>query len=201
MNIAHGTARELNAMRLCDTVITHSTAEAAYLAKTARGAAVHVVPWTPLVKPRPMPFAARRDVVAIGSWSHEPNVDAVRWLVSGIMPRVWQQAPINLLVVGSDWPSHVPWIADPRVRLVGPVASMETLLATPRLSVAALRFGGDEVEEVPLRHEADERARPRNVAEIGDRDAGRAEARAEFVRFGVRDFEKALQEAEFVENV
>jgi O-antigen biosynthesis protein len=98
--------RELNAMRLCDAVITHSTAEAAYLARVAPGAAVHVVAWTPLARPRAMPLAARHGVAAIGSWSHEPNVDAVRWLVSDIMPLVWAAVPgIELLVVGSGWPA------------------------------------------------------------------------------------------------
>jgi hypothetical protein len=134
--------RELNAMRLCDVVITHSTAEAEYLARVAPAASVHVVAWTPLARPRTMPLAARQGVAAIGSWSHEPNVDAVRWLVSDIMPRVWAAAPrIELLVVGSGWPARVPWITDARVRLVGEVTSIETLLGMPRLSVAPLRFG------------------------------------------------------------
>jgi len=134
--------RELNAMRLCDAVITHSTAEAAYLARVAPGAQVHVVAWTPGARPRPVPLAARQGVAAIGSWSHEPNVDAVRWLVSDIMPRVWAAAPrIELLVVGSDWPARVAWITDARVRLVGAVTSIETLLGIVRVSVAPLRFG------------------------------------------------------------
>jgi hypothetical protein len=134
--------RELNVMRLCDAVITHSTAEAAYLARVAPGASVHVVAWTPQARPRAMPLAARQGVAAIGSWSHEPNVDAVRWLVSDIMPRVWAAAArIELLVVGSDWPARVPWITDPRVRLVGAVTSIETLLGMLRLTVAPLRFG------------------------------------------------------------
>ncbi len=134
--------RELNAMRLCDAVVTHSTAEAEYLAQVTPGASVHVVPWTPTARPRRVPLAARRGVAAIGSWSHEPNVDAVRWLVSDIMPRVWDAAPrVELLVVGSDWPAHVAWITDPRVRLVGAVTSIETLLGMLRATVAPLRFG------------------------------------------------------------
>ena len=108
----------------------------------APGASVHVVPWTPTARPRRVPLAARRGVAAIGSWSHEPNVDAVRWLVSDIMPRVWDAAPrVELLVVGSDWPAHVAWITDPRVRLVGAVTSIETLLGMLRATVAPLRFG------------------------------------------------------------
>jgi hypothetical protein len=134
--------REFNAMRLCDAVITHSSAEAGYLAREAPGASVHVVPWTPPVQQRPVPLAARQGVAVIGSWSHEPNVDAVHWLVSDIMPLVWAAAPgIELLVVGSDWPAQVPWITDARVRLVGAVGSIEAVLAMPRLTVAPLRFG------------------------------------------------------------
>ncbi|HEY1935885.1 MAG TPA: Hint domain-containing protein [Acetobacteraceae bacterium] len=134
--------REFNTMRLCDAVITHSIAEAAYLAREAPRASVHVVPWTPPVRPRPVPLAARQGVAVIGSWSHEPNVDAVRWLVSDIMPRVWETAPgIELLVIGSDWPAQVPWITDARVRMAGAVGSIESVLAMLRLTVAPLRFG------------------------------------------------------------
>ena len=134
--------REFNAMRQCDAVITHSPAEAAYLRREAPGASVHVVAWTPSARPRPVPLAARQGLAAIGSWMHEPNVDAVRWLVSDIMPLVWAAAPkLELLVAGSDWPARVPWIGDPRVKLVGPVGSIDSLLATVRLTAAALRFG------------------------------------------------------------
>ena len=134
--------RELNAMRLVDAVITHSTAEAAYLAEIAPAASVHVVPWTPSARPSPVPFAARKDVACIGSWTHEPNVDAVRWLVGTVMQAVWRQAPsIRLLVAGSAWPHSVPWIADERVRLLGHVGSLDALLSVVRLTVAPLRFG------------------------------------------------------------
>ena len=42
---------ELLAMRVVDVVITHSTAEAAYLSAVAPGARVHVVPWAIPVAP------------------------------------------------------------------------------------------------------------------------------------------------------
>ncbi|HET8996480.1 MAG TPA: Hint domain-containing protein, partial [Acetobacteraceae bacterium] len=134
--------RETNAMRLADAVITHSSAEAAYLADLAPGAVVHVVPWVPLTRPSPVPFGARQGVACIGGWMHEPNVDAVRWLTASIMPLVWERAPrIALLVVGSAWPESVPWIADPRIRVVGQVGSLDPLLSLVRLTVAPLRFG------------------------------------------------------------
>ncbi len=134
--------REFCTMRLVNSVITHSNWEAAYLAQHAPAARVQVVPWTPTVRPHPMPFAARQGVAFIGSWTHEPNVDAVRWLAGTIMPLVWAQAPhIELLVAGSSWPTQLPWITDPRLRLLGPVESLEALLAVVRLTVAPLRFG------------------------------------------------------------
>ena len=134
--------REINAMRLADAVVTHSDAEAGYLARLAPGAVVHVVPWVPATRPSAVPFAARQGVACIGAWTHEPNVDAVRWLAGTIMPKVWQRAPrIELLVAGSGWPASVPWIADGRLRVVGPVGSLDPLLAMVRLSVAPLRFG------------------------------------------------------------
>ena len=39
------------------------------------------------------PFSAREGVVFIGSYLHPPNVDAVQFLVNGIMPTVWRKYP------------------------------------------------------------------------------------------------------------
>jgi autotransporter-associated beta strand protein len=134
--------RELAAMRMADAVITHSTAEAAYLAREVPGAVVHVVPWALAPRPRSGPLAARRGVAFIGGFRHAPNPDAVRWLVSEVMPLVWQRDPtIPCLIVGSDWPIELPWLPDRRVELLGHLEVLDGVLSLVRLTVAPLRFG------------------------------------------------------------
>jgi glycosyltransferase involved in cell wall biosynthesis len=129
-------------MRQVDAVITHSPWEAQYLARTAHGVNVHAVPWQ-LRAPRKTPaFAARNGVGFIGSFAHAPNQDAVRYLLSDIMPRVWQQNPqIRLHLAGSGWPPQALPALDPRVECLGEVKNLAGFLGSRRLTIAPLRFG------------------------------------------------------------
>ena len=135
-------ARELAAMRLADAVITHSPEEAAYLAREAPGANVHVVPWAVTPKRRTVALRHRADIAFIGGYRHAPNADAVRWLSEAVMPLVWQRDPdMACLIVGPDWPDKLAGATDPRLRFVGQVLRLEEIFDTVRLTVAPLRFG------------------------------------------------------------
>jgi Hint domain/Glycosyltransferase Family 4 len=68
---------ELLAMRSVDVVITHSHAEAEYLAREAPGARVHVVGWPVEAGAGNVQFAERSGIAFIGSAAHDPNRDAV----------------------------------------------------------------------------------------------------------------------------
>jgi O-antigen biosynthesis protein len=133
---------ELVAMRTADAVITHSPAEAEYLAQEAAGARVHVVGWSIEVSARNVPFARRSGVAFIGSPGHEPNRDAVQLLIEEIMPRVWERDPaIMCEIIGADWPAIFPDALDHRIWLAGSVPDLTTVFDRVRLTVAPLRFG------------------------------------------------------------
>jgi len=62
--------------------------------------------------------------------------------VRDIMPLVWTESPdIELLLVGSAMPPRVRDLAGPRVRVMGHVPDLGTLLDRVRLTVAPLRYG------------------------------------------------------------
>jgi glycosyltransferase involved in cell wall biosynthesis len=133
---------ELHAMRSVDAVLTHSHAEADYLLAQAPGVRTHVVPWPLARMPCNRPFTARSGLAFIGSVAHDPNVDAVVWLIEQIMPRVWRRDPsITCRIVGAGWPDLVRGRLDRRVVLTGAVPSLATLFDQVRLTVAPLRFG------------------------------------------------------------
>jgi hypothetical protein len=133
---------ELFAMREVDVVLTHSSVERDYLAAEAPGAKVHVVGWPVELETLETPFSERSDVTFVGWHEHQPNRDAVIWLIREIMPKVWEQTPdINCFIVGHDWPDSYFREADPRIRLIGPVPHLGTVLTSSRLTVAPLRFG------------------------------------------------------------
>jgi len=135
--------REVLAMRLVDSVITHSAHEAALLGQIAPGLAVHVVPWTVTPRPSAAPWTERSGVAFVGNFRHSPNQDAAHWFVHGVMPLVWQRDPgIRCLIVGADMPSRLAdGMTDPRVRLLGHVSDLSQVYGEARLAIAPLRSG------------------------------------------------------------
>ena len=135
-------ARELNAMRMVDSVITHSLAEAEYLSGEAPNIQVHVVPWALRPAERTVALGSRQGMAFIGGMRHAPNPDAVRWLADEIMPRVWKHDPeLECFLVGSDWSAPVWGRLDPRIKLLGQVDRLDEVFDKVRLTVAPLRFG------------------------------------------------------------
>jgi glycosyltransferase involved in cell wall biosynthesis len=139
--------KECTAAWQADAVLTHSAEEAALLRRMVPEAHVHLVPWSLPVRAGAARFAARRGVAFIGHYAHEPNVDAVRWLLDELMPLVWAAEPgIPLLLVGADMPEvlrrRVAAFPPDLVRVLGHVADLQgEVLDQVRLTVAPLRFG------------------------------------------------------------
>jgi GT2 family glycosyltransferase len=84
----------------------------------------------------------RAGLLFVGGFRHTPNVDAVRWLVTQVLPRVRARRPdAELHVVGSDLPAELRALGGDGVHWHGHVADLDPLLRASRLSVAPLRFG------------------------------------------------------------
>ncbi len=86
-----------------------------------------------------------RSLVFLGSYSHQPNVDAVIWLCEDIFPRIAEQFPdAKLYVIGSKPPEILRSIAKklPGIQLLGFVADFTPYLRKSIAFVAPMRFGG-----------------------------------------------------------
>ena len=86
----------------------------------------------------------RADLLFVAGFAHPPNVDAARWLVEAIMPRVWAQRPdARLSLVGSNPTADVVALAGERVEVTGFVDDAELLrrYAHARVAVVPLRYG------------------------------------------------------------
>ncbi len=134
---------EITAAWSADAVLTHSPVEAAVLRAAVPQAAVHVVPWAVAPRPVAVPFAQRRGVAFVGSYTHAPNVDAARFLVESVMPLVWAEDPtIPCLLAGSGMGEEIRRLAGPRVVVLGEVADLgREVFDRARLTAAPLRFG------------------------------------------------------------
>jgi glycosyltransferase involved in cell wall biosynthesis len=133
---------EFTAAALADAVITHSSDEAKLLAAQIGAAKVHTVRWSATARPTIVPFGKRRGIAFIGGYGHPPNLDAARWLISEIMPRVRERDPkIECLLVGEGLPDGVRQRCGDGLVAVGGVADLAEIFNRVRLTVAPLRFG------------------------------------------------------------
>jgi len=134
--------RELAAIRAADATIVHSTAELEILCPLLPEAKLHVFPLIMDVKMSSNNFAERRDIVFVGGYQHTPNVDAVQYFVTEIMPLLRKQLPkVRFYAVGSKPPAAIQELAAEDVIVTGFVKNLTPLLDRMRVSVAPLRYG------------------------------------------------------------
>jgi glycosyltransferase involved in cell wall biosynthesis len=87
-------------------------------------------------------YESRQGLGFVGGFLHAPNVDAVRFLVDRIMPRIWTaRADVMLEVVGSDMPAEIRALERPSVRILGHQPDLAVFMRGWRVLVAPLRYG------------------------------------------------------------
>lgn len=135
-------ARELAMARAADATWVVSSYERDLLNREAPELRVDVVSNIHLDHGRRGDLESRHDILFIGGFMHWPNVDAAKWLVGEILPRVQAELEgVRLFLVGSQPPPDVVGLASDRVTVTGYVPDVEPYFRRCRLSVAPLRFG------------------------------------------------------------
>lgn len=87
-------------------------------------------------------FNERKDLIFIGSYAHEPNIDAALWLAKEIMPLVWNTNPdIKLILLGSKPTPEVLALKSDRIDVPGFIHDVEPYFVNSRVFVAPLRYG------------------------------------------------------------
>jgi glycosyltransferase involved in cell wall biosynthesis len=138
--------RELAAYRSADGTLTVSQKEADWLMDLLPGTKAYVLPLMETFAPSPLPFAERRGIVFLGSFRHQPNVDALDWLVREIVPQL-DPALLTahpLQIIGYGLHEYAPAHAALKlhgVEMIGAVESVVPYLERARAMIAPLRFG------------------------------------------------------------
>jgi hypothetical protein len=116
---------EFTAAALADAVITHSSDEARLLEAQLGNAKVHIARWSAAPRPTKTAFAKRRGIAFIGGYGHPPNLDAARWLIAEIMPRVRERDPaIECWLVGEGLLEGLKQRCDDGLLALGAVADL-----------------------------------------------------------------------------
>jgi GT2 family glycosyltransferase/ubiquinone/menaquinone biosynthesis C-methylase UbiE/glycosyltransferase involved in cell wall biosynthesis len=135
-------AVEFDAIRGADATIVVSMTEQEILHRELPNQKIHVFPLIMEVSGTSKTFSDRRDIVFVGGYQHMPNVDAVIYFVTEIMPILREKLPgVRFYVVGSNVPKQIDALAAEDVIITGFVEDLAPLLDRVRVSVAPLRFG------------------------------------------------------------
>jgi GT2 family glycosyltransferase/glycosyltransferase involved in cell wall biosynthesis len=84
------------------------------------------------------------EILFVAGFGHPPNVDAAKWLVDEIMPKIWLLKPmVRVLLVGSNPTNEVLALKNDRVDVTGYVTDimLSDYYARARMAVVPLRFG------------------------------------------------------------
>ncbi len=135
-------ALELGIASRCDAVIVVSSFEKEMLDRELPEQHVALVSNIHEVSETVQPFAGRGDFVFIGGFEHPPNVDAMLWFCSEIMPLVVAEMPdARLHIIGSKMPEAVRALAGANVVTHGYVENVVPFFDSCLLSIAPLRYG------------------------------------------------------------
>ncbi len=144
--------REQGIIRACDVTLVVSTAERELLARDMPQQRVEVLSNLHDTHDGGLPFGQRRDLVFVGGFRHPPNVDAVRWFVQSIFPRIARTLPgVRFHCIGAEPPAEIRALAATEGVIVhGYVADIAPYMTGCRVAVAPLRFGAGVKGKVNL---------------------------------------------------
>jgi GT2 family glycosyltransferase len=134
-------AIELELMKQADLTTVVSSSELETLQKMGVERVVHL-PFSREIHPSNVPFEARSGIIFVGGFQHNPNVDAVQYFVTDIMPLLREMIPgVVLHLVGSNTPRVIEIMACEDIVVHGFIEDLEELMSGIRVNVAPLRYG------------------------------------------------------------
>ena len=135
-------AKELAVIAKSDVTLVVSEFEKQLLAQIAPAAQVVVISNIHTPAGAPAPFEARTGILFVGGFRHPPNVDAIKWYVSDVLPHVCRLLPgVVTTVVGSNMPEEIKSLQAEGLLIRGFVEDTLPLLSSARVSIAPLRYG------------------------------------------------------------
>lgn len=133
---------ERSLVGLVDQVWVVSEPEAEVLRQADPSTNVAVVPNVHRAEPAGPPYDAREGLLFVGNYAHDPNRDAVDWLVGEILPLIRQEiGEVPVTLVGSRVTPEVEALAGEGVSVAGWLPTLEGIYRRSRVFVAPLRFG------------------------------------------------------------
>ncbi|MGI8729547.1 MAG: glycosyltransferase [Solirubrobacteraceae bacterium] len=135
-------AKELVCIQRSDLTATVTETEAEIVRSLVPTARTVVLPvaYEPDPEPR-LPFDATRDLLFIGGFLHDPNIDAVQYFAREVLPVVTDEVDARLWVIGQDPPEEIRALESGSVVVTGHVPDVEHHMRRARVFVSPVRYG------------------------------------------------------------
>lgn len=135
-------AAELDTYRRSDLVLTLTNEEARQLTRRTPDVLTYNVPNIHALGSRGDTEHPQPTLLFIGSFTHEPNVDAVRWFRTEIWPLIKAQQPdARWVIIGANAPDDITAMNQDGIEFKGRVPETTPYIEEAWASVAPLRFG------------------------------------------------------------
>lgn len=135
--------KELLVCNKVDAILCYNTTEHAVIAShILQDDKMHITPWV-LEEKNPGPARELRQGISfLGGYNHTPNVEAVDYLCSEIMPLLYKKRPdICLHVYGSNMPERFKDYEAKNIKIIGFAESLDDVYNSHRVFVAPLLSG------------------------------------------------------------
>lgn len=132
---------ELDTYRKADGIVTVTDEDADILHADCPG----LTAWTIPNIHDPVPARkeeGNRNLLFVGGFRHEPNVDAILYFCREVFPKVRQSIPDSTLtIVGSDPPEEIRLLQNDYIHVAGYAPTLAPYFQSSYISIAPLRFG------------------------------------------------------------
>lgn len=136
-------SKELDVMNKVDAVLSYNETEhAVIMSHNLRGDNIFRCPWVLSEKPKGKPFIEREGLAFLGGFRHHPNVEAVKYFVSDVMPELIKKDPaIKFHIYGSNPTEEIEQLASDNVVVEGFVENLDDVFFNHKVIVAPLLSG------------------------------------------------------------
>jgi len=133
---------EFSMMKKSDVTILTSQSEINFLHDENPSLKIAIVPNIHTESQDIASFDSRKNMMFLGGYAHKPNIDAVKYLVHDIWPKIKNKLPeVKLYIVGSNPTNEIKQLASDDVIVTGYVKDLTSYYNECRLMLAPLRFG------------------------------------------------------------
>lgn len=137
---------EMKVIKKVDLVLSYNTSEHAVIEShndSLKSIKLAKCPWVVDIPKRKLPgFEDRRDISFLGGYGHPPNVEAVEYFITNVMPKLKGKYPdFKFNVYGSHLPKKLIDLADDSIIMKGYVEEIDEVYDTNRIFIAPLQSG------------------------------------------------------------